>query len=387
MDTAELEWIAWTNPITTAFGSEIAAKDLSGRTVSCHQHITPNNICIFGPLLEAGARVRVAPCNPDSTDDRTASHLASMGVEIRGRAGMSAVESAEALAWLASEPADALCDMGGELIVAMATAGYLPTGALEATTTGLHRLAAVDIPFPVLDWNGIALKDLIHNRHHVGAETWPAFSAITGLSLYGREIVVVGFGPVGQGVALRGPRSRRQRHGGRPRSGSVGPRRSTTGCRVADFDEAVRRASVIVTATGVDGVVGAAQIERLADGAILMNVGHSPREIDVDWLDLHPHTELRRHLERFEVNGRRLHLLNRGSLVNLAVGLGAGAAQLFDPFAAIMLLGLDAILHGSAGDLSAGVQRYPSELETRVARALVEGVTTTAGSHRAPGRI
>ena len=216
MDTAELEWIAWTNPITTAFGPEIAAKDLSGRTISCHQHITPNNICIFGPLLEAGARIRVTPCNPDSTDDRTASHLASMGVEIRGRAGMSAVESAEALAWLASEPADALCDMGGELIVAIATAGYLPTGALEATTTGLHRLAGVDIPFPVLDWNGIALKDLIHNRHHVGAETWPAFSAITGLALYGREIVVVGFGPVGQGVALARPRSRRQRHGGRP---------------------------------------------------------------------------------------------------------------------------------------------------------------------------
>ena len=45
-----------------------------------------------------------------------------------------------------------------------------PAGALEATTTGLHRLAGLDIPFPVLDWNGIALKDLIHNRHHVGAE-------------------------------------------------------------------------------------------------------------------------------------------------------------------------------------------------------------------------
>ena len=203
MDSAELEWIAWTNPITIAFGTEVAASDLSGRTVACHQHIVPDSICIVGPLLEAGARVRMAPCNPDSTDDRTAAHLASMGVEIRGHAGMSAAERADALAWLASEPADALCDMGGELIVATAALGYRPAGALEATTTGLHRLAGVDIAFPVLDWNGIALKDLIHNRHHVGAETWPAFTAITGLSLYGREIVVVGFGPVGQGVALR----------------------------------------------------------------------------------------------------------------------------------------------------------------------------------------
>src|SRR4029453_1010211 len=99
--------IAWTNPITTAFGTEVAASDLSGRTVACHQHITPNNICIVGPLLEAGARVRMAPCNPDSTDDRAATHLASMGVEIRGHAGMSAVERADELAWLPGETARA----------------------------------------------------------------------------------------------------------------------------------------------------------------------------------------------------------------------------------------------------------------------------------------
>ena len=371
MDTAELEWIAWTNPITTAFGAEVAASDLSGRTVACHQHIMPESICIAGPLLRAGARVRMAPCNPDSTDDRTATQLASMGVEIRGHAGMSAVEHADALAWLAHEPADALCDMGGELIATAAAAGHRPAGALEATTTGLHRLAGLEIPFPVLDWNGIALKELIHNRHHVGAETWPAFTAITNLSLYGREIVVVGFGPVGQGVAQRA-----RDLGANVTVVDLDPVRLIQaqhhGCRVADFDDAVRRASVIVTATGFDGVVGAAQIELLPDGAILMNVGHSHREIDVDWLNQHPHTELRRHLERYEVNGRRVHLLNRGSLVNLAAGLGTAAAQLFDPFAAIMLLGLDAILEGRIADLPAGVQRYPAQLENRVARALVD---------------
>jgi adenosylhomocysteinase len=373
VDAAELEWIAWTNPITTAFGTEVAASDMSGRTVACHQHITPDTISLVGPLLTAGARVRMAPCNPDSTDDRAAAHLASMGVEIRGRAGMSTAERADALAWLASEPADALCDMGGELITAVAGGSYRPAGALEATTTGLHHLAGRDIPFPVLDWNGIALKDLIHNRHHVGAETWPAFTAITGLSLYGREIVVIGFGPVGRGVALRA-----RDLGANVTVVDLDPVRLVQaqhhGCRVAEFDDAVRGASVIVTATGRDGVIGSAQIERLADGAILMNVGHSNREIDVDWLDQHPHNRLRRHLERYDVNGHRLYLLNRGSLVNVAAGLGIGAPQLFDPFAAIMLLGLDAILRGDTADLPAGVQRYPAHLENRVARALVDSI-------------
>ena len=371
MDAAELEWIAWTNPITTAFGDEVAASDLSGRTVACQQHILPDTVCVAGPLLRAGARVRMAPCNPDSTDDRAAAHLASIGVEIRGHAGMTPVEHADAMAWLASEPADALCDMGGELIAATAAAGHRPAGALEATTTGLHRLAGLEIPFPVLDWNGIALKDLIHNRHHVGAETWPAFAAITGLSLYGREVVVVGFGPVGKGVALRA-----RDLGASVTVVDLDPVRLIEaqhhGCRVADFDDAVRRASVVVTATGFDGVVGPEQIERVADGAILVNVGHSHREIDVDWLNGHSHKELRRHLERYDVNGRRVYLLNRGSLVNLAAGLGGGVPQLFDPFVAIMLLGLAAILRGRLADLPGGVQRYPAELESRVARALVD---------------
>jgi adenosylhomocysteinase len=68
-----------------------------------------------------------------------------------------------------------------------------------------------------------------------------------------------------------------------------------------------------------------------------------------------------------------VYLLNRGSLDHLAAGLRIGVPQLFDPFAAIMLLGLDAILSGQTADLPNGVQRYPRPLEARVARALATG--------------
>lgn len=370
MDAAELEWIAWTTPITTSFGAVVAASDFSGRTVASRQHILGDTISILTPLVDAGARVRLAACNPDSTDDHAADHLRSIGVEVRAWAGMSAGELEESLAWLVSEPADALCDMGGDLIAAAAAAGHRPAGALEATTTGLHRLDGMEIPFPVLDWNGIALKDLIHNRHHVGVETWPAFTAITGLALFGREVVVVGFGPVGQGVAARA-----RDLGAVVTVVDRDPVRLVQaqhdGCRVADLGTALRTAGVVVTATGFDGVLGERELAEVADGAILVNVGHSDREIDVDWLDRHPSTRVRRHLERYDLDGRQVYLLNRGSLVNLAAGLGTAAPQLFDPFAAIILLGLDAVLSGQTAGLPRGVQRYPRALEARVARALV----------------
>lgn len=95
------------------------------------------------------------------------------------------------------------------------------------------------------------------------------------------------------------------------------------GCRVAEMAAALRTASVIVTATGFDGVLGEQQLSQVADGVILVNVGHSDREIDVDWLDRQPSTPLRRHLQRYELDGRRVYLLNRGSLVDLAGGLGS----------------------------------------------------------------
>jgi adenosylhomocysteinase len=370
MNPVEREWIAWMLPVTTRLGVEIAGEDLAGTTVACHQHIVADTIPMIEPLLDAGARVRMAPCNPDSTDDEVAAHLASRGVEIRARAGMSAAEHAEALAWLAGEPADALCDMGGELIAAVASEAHRPAGALEATTTGLHRLRDVTVPFPVLDWNGIALKDRIHNRHHVGLETWPSFTAITGLALYGRNVLVVGFGPVGRGVALRA----------RDLGANVGvvdldPVRLLEarhhGCRAVSLDEELPHADVVVTATGFDGVIGASRMARLADGVILLNVGHSNREFDIDWLDRHPRTPVRRHLERYEVDGKRIFLLNRGSLVNMAVGLGIASPQLFDPFAAVILLGLRFLLTGGARGLPPGIQPYPASLEGRIARDLV----------------
>ena len=74
---------------------------------------------------------------------------------------MSPAELDESLAWLVSEPADALCDMGGDLIAAAAAAGHRPAGALEATTTGLHRLHGLEIPFPVLDWNGAVIGRIV----------------------------------------------------------------------------------------------------------------------------------------------------------------------------------------------------------------------------------
>ncbi len=62
-----------------------------------------------------------------------------------------------------------------------------------------------------------------------------------------------------------------------------------------------------------------------------------------------------------------MYLLNRGSLLNLASGTAGHGADLFDPFSAIMLRGIDWILQGGADGCPPGLQDFPLELEQEVA--------------------
>ncbi len=370
LTTSEQAWWAVTRPVLTSIGAHVSRLDLSGGRVACFQHIRMDSAMSLLPLARAGAIVRVAAVNTDSTDDVAAAVLARAGVEVWGWSGMSDEERREGMEWLVSSPAEAISDMGGELIAATVERGEpYPMGALEATTSGIHLLteAGIELPFPVFDWNDILLKDRIHNRHHVGMQAWPAFTHITGLALHGRTVLVVGFGPVGRGVAIHA-----RALGAVVAVAELDPVRALEaqhhGCRLVTLEEGLEQSSIVVTATGREGVLGSGQLRRARAGAILANVGHSNREIDVGWLRTLPHETVRPNIERYSIDDKDLFLLNHGNLVNLAPGADVGADELFDPFAALILRGLAWILEGNATMSRAGLQPYPVELEREIAR-------------------
>lgn len=369
---AERSWWQVTRPVSSRLALQVSALDLDGLEVGCFQHVRMDAALALLALVEAGATVRVAAVNPQSTDDVAAAVLERGGADVWAWSGMSDAEVAEGREWLATEPSDAVSDMGGELIEAIVTGGaWTPQGALEATTSGIQRIEGLDPTFPVFDWNGIALKDRLHNRHHVGLEAWPAFSDITGLAIHGRSVLVVGFGPVGRGVAINA-----RALGAVVSVAEVDPIRALEaqhhGCRVVSLAEGLASCGIIVTATGRDDAVGPEQLAGVRSGAILVNVGHSNREIDVAWLDQHPSEELRRSLHRYAVDGKEVFLVNYGNLVNLAPGAGVAVDELFDPFAAVMLRGLAWILQGGAEQSPPGLQPYPAELEREIATLTLE---------------
>jgi adenosylhomocysteinase len=288
-----------------------------------------------------------------------------LGIGVYGWQGMSRSEYQENLAIVRSFEADYLCDMGGELCVAYLDKTPPVKGALEATMSGLHLLEKHDLPFPVFNWNDIPLKDL-HNRYHVGDTVWPAFSHVTQMSLFGRRVLVVGQGPVGKGIAERA-----RDLGAIVFIADLNPVRLLEarhiGCETVSLDEGISRCQIIVTATGIDGVLREEHLSQVKPGTILFNAGHSNREIDIDWLYQQPYQRMKAHIERFDIGKTYLFLLTQGSLLNLAAGAGPYGVDQFDHYTAVMLLGIAWMFDGIPEEIEHGLQRYPAQLEREIA--------------------
>jgi adenosylhomocysteinase len=371
IEQGELAWFRYVTPITQHYCREMAGRDYSGKRLACWKHILWDSLPMLVALQETGAEIVIGACNVDSTDDTVAAYLADRGITVYGWQGMSRSDYDENMRLVRAFDADYLLDMGGELSVAYLDREPPVKGGLEATTSGLNVLRDRDIPFPVFDWNSIPLKDNLENRFHVGAEVWPVFSHVTSMSLFGRSVLVVGFGPVGKGIAERARDLGAIVHVSDLDAVRLIEARHH-GCAPVTLDEGLARCQIVVTATGVEGVLREEQLRMARPGAIIFNAGHSNREIDIDWLYRQPHQRMKAHIERFDLNGTHIFLLAKGSLLNLSAGTATDAADAFDLYTAVMLRGISWLFDGGAEGARPGLQPYPSDLEQEIARLSVK---------------
>jgi adenosylhomocysteinase len=110
--------------------------------------------------------------------------------------------------------------------------------------------------------------------------------------------------------------------------------------------EAAERGDVFVTVTGGRDVLRAEHFERMKDGAVLANAGHFDVEIDKEALAsmASERRTVRANVEEFRMpDGRRLHLLAEGALVNLAGGDGH-PAEIMDMSFALQALAVAAFI-------------------------------------------
>ena len=182
-------------------------------------------------------------------------------------------------------------------------------------------------------------------------------------------MVVVGYGWAGQGIAERARGA-----GAAVIVCEVDPLRALE-ARMAGYEvmpalEAAERGDIFVTVTGSRRVLRREHFERMKDGALLANAGHFDVELDLDELRALASggvRQVRPLVEQYELaDGRRLNLLARGRVVNLAAAEGHPAAVMDVSFA-LQALCVEELVR-NRDELPAGVHQVPAAIDREVGR-------------------
>lgn len=364
----QLDYLERHIPLTRRVAEQFTARDRRGVRIAFSVHLDLKVVPVIQAVVRSGAEPLVLTCNPYTVRDEVCAYLQEVGARVRAWHGMSEAERVEAMDWAIAHSPQFLCEMGADLtarvLSAHPDAARAVRAAMEATGTGILRLADLPVPFPVFNWDDLPLKQGLHNRYLVGLVVWTTFLHVAQVTLYGRRVAVLGYGLVGQGIAEYA-----RLLGAIPIVVEPDPARRILarhgGCWVMPLEEALPQAHVVVTATGRERVLREAHWPLLRDGAFLLNAGHSNVEIDVPSLLRFPHRMLRPHVEEVQLGDRRVYLLARGAMFNLAAGPG-DPYDAFDLTSALMLAGIAYMLDHHA-DHPPGVHLMPPEVERRVA--------------------
>src|SRR5947199_880801 len=316
-----------------------ATQPLSGaRIVGC-LHMTIQTAVLIETLLHLGATVRWSSCNIFSTQDHAAAAMAARGVPVFAWKG----ETEEEYDWCIEQhlrgPANGpfagwtpnmVLDDGGDAtsILHERYPEMLSEirGISEETTTGVHRLYEMmktgALKVPAFNVNDSVTKSKFDNLYGCRESLVDGIKRATDVMLAGKIAVVCGYGDVGKGSAasLRG-------QGARVMVTEVDPicalQAAMEGYQVTTMDEAAPIGDIFVTATGCTDVITLDHMRQMRDRAIVCNIGHFDREIQIDslrnyvWEEVKPQVD-----EVIFPDGKRLIVLARGRLVNLGCATG-----------------------------------------------------------------
>ncbi len=352
---------------------------LEGKNISMALHVEAKTGILALSLAEAGANVKMASCNPLSTDDSVAEALREeYDMEVFAKRGETQEEYYKNLNRILEHNPEVVIDDGGDLVSLIHTKRRdlidKIRGGCEETTTGIVRLRAMEkdgaLKFPVISVNDAFMKHLFDNKYGTGQSPIDGLMTATNLQLSGKKFLVGGYGWCGRGIAMRA-----KGMGADVMVSEVDPIKAVEakmdGFDVAPASENIKKADFVVTATGCKNVIGEKEIKNAKDGCILANSGHFNNEIDISSLEMYSdRTKIAREDVR-EYNmkdGRKIYLLADGRLVNLAVGQGH-PAEIMDMSFALQMLAANYVLKNK---LENKVHNVPIELDEKVAKLRLE---------------
>jgi adenosylhomocysteinase len=373
-----IDWAAREMPVLNLIRERfVKEQPLKGLKIAACLHVTSETANLMLTLKAGGADVALCASNPLSTNDAVAAALASShGIKtyaIRGEDNDTYYQHIEAA--LDHHPSLTMDD-GADLVSVLhkSRQDQLPEviGGTEETTTGVVRLRAMAekgvLRYPIVAVNEADTKHMFDNRYGTGQSTIDGIIRATNVLLAGKTFVIAGYGWVGRGLA-----SRAKGHGADVVITEVNSVKALEaemdGFRVMKMDEAAIDGDIFVTVTGDINVLDRKHFEAMKDGAILANSGHFNSEINLKALDEMATgvRQVRPSVQEYKMgDGRRLHVLAEGRLINLAAAEGHPAAVMDMSFANQALCAEYVVKH--AKTLERKVYDVPDDIDAEVAR-------------------
>ena len=359
-------------PVSRRIADDLAASGVArGLRVGVAMVLEPKTAQLALMLRGAGA---TSPCTPTRMRRTRMSpwrcaHEESPSMPNAALSG--AAERSAALAFL-RRGFDVLLDDGSHLIrlahEAAPDEAASWIGANEETTSGLTPLRAMErageLCAPVIAVNDAQMKTRFDNRYGTGQSCVFAIADVldaAGISLRDQPAAVIGYGPVGQGVA-----SHLRALGAEVRVAELDPVRALRAAhdgyetgRAADLG----RGALVVSATGAAGTIDR---ELLAGAAVVAVAGGVPGEVDLTGADLEPLAldgATVPHIDRLRPSGALV--LDRGGCINITAAEG-NPIEIMDWSFAVQLAGLEHLVRTRPG---IGVHPFPEEADAAVARA------------------
>ena len=361
--------------ITAEFGR---TRPFDGLTIGTGIHLEAKTVALLLTLRDGGARL-ISTGNLNTTQPDAVERLRAEGVTVIGEpTKYSGVHAGFLGEVLAAEP-DLILDNGGDLFARYLDRPYPGLlGGTEETTSGRMRLEPLrgQLGRPILVINDSPIKQFAENEHAVGQSSVESFLRMTNRVTNGEQVTVFGYGACGRGVAanFRGAYARVS-------VVDVDPvtrlRAHLDGFSTPPRDSAVADADIIVTVTGARNVLTAADLPLLRDGVILANAGHFPAEIDAAGLigaaEVADTTEYADDLLTLGLrDGRRVHLLARGHMFNLAGPRPLGnSIESMDLGFALQARCLEAVARRSV-DATSCVVPVPGTIDAAIAHAYLD---------------
>jgi adenosylhomocysteinase len=323
--SSRIEWVRESCGLLRSIAEAYdVTQPFAGLTIGTGIHLEPKTVALLLTLRRGGARV-VSTGNLNSTQQDAVDYLREHGVDVVGGPTADEREHDRHLRTVLEARPDLLLDNGGDLFVRYLEQPYPGLrGGTEETTSGRARLRPLrdQLGLPILVINDSPIKQFAENKHAVGQSVFESFMRITNRATNGRCVTVFGYGACGKGVAANFRNA-----GSLVSVVETDPvlrlEASFDGFAVPDREVALATADVVVTVTGARDVVTAEDMHLLRDDVVLLNGGHFPAEIAVGRICSDERvtsvTDITDGITTIRLHdGRRIHLLTDGHMVNLA---------------------------------------------------------------------